>query len=170
MDEEYDSSSYLEGQADEFLAEMNAWQRVGGADIGLGLGGAISLKKSGYTEEEKFKFIVVITISLINKLDIEDLTVDKKFSGDRIVSRDATANLLNQVRKVPDFQYKNPSAFVLGYLVAVYSDYGTLSIDKDVLKTVFKIYKDIEDELMFTAIEESDIIRYTRLCLINKIK
>jgi Family of unknown function (DUF5770) len=153
-----DDEDILENQV-EFLAERNIWNRIGGADIGLGLGGAINLKKSGYTIEEKFKLIVLATINVINDLDIENM----------VLSSPEITHVLSLVEKIPDFQYKNPSAFVLGYIVAMYSDYKTLDIDESVLEICFQINKEIEDNL-FTKIENDDIIRYTRLCLINKIK
>jgi hypothetical protein len=153
-----DDEDIFENQV-EFLAERNVWNRIGGADIGLGLGGAINLKKSGYTIEEKFKLIVLATINVINDLDIENM----------VLSNPETTHVLSVVEKIPDFQYKNPSAFVLGYMVAMHSDYSTLEIDKSALELCFHINKEIEDNL-FTKIENDDIIRYIRLCLINKIK
>jgi hypothetical protein len=153
-----DDEDILENQV-EFLAERNIWNRIGGADIGLGLGGAINLKKSGYTIEEKFKLIVLATINVINDLDIESM----------VLSNPEITHVLSLVEKIPDFQYKNPSAFVLGYMVAMHSDYSTLEIGESALELCFQINKEIEDNL-FTKIENDDIIRYTRLCLINKIK
>ena len=143
----------------EFLAERNVWDRIGGPDIGLGLGGAISLKKSGYTIEEKFKLIVSATISVINDLDIENMVLSNREKN----------HVLSLVDKIPDFQYKNPSAFVLGYMVAMHSDYKTLELDQNALGLCFQINSEIADN-MFTKIENDDIIRYTRLCLLHKIK
>lgn len=143
----------------EFLAERGAWNRVGGIDIGLGLGEAINLKKSGYTINEKFKLIALATINIINELNFESVS----FSTPQIT------HILSLVEKIPDFQYKNPSAFILGYMVALHSNYSTLKINKDMLKTAIEIYTEIEDQL-FTKIGEDDIIRYARLCLLNKLK
>lgn len=154
-----DDEDIFENNQVEFLAERNVWDRIGGADIGLGLGSAISLKRSGNTIEEIFKYIVRITINLINNLDIQNM----------VLTIPETIHMLNLVEKIPDFQYKNPHAFVLGYIVAIHSDYGSLKIDKDALELCFQINKEVEDSL-FTKIENEDIVRYTRLCLINKIK
>lgn len=163
MDEEDD---IFENQV-EFLAERNVWNRIGGEDIGLGLGGAINLKKSGYTINEKFKLIALATINLINELDYIPSTGrgDVKYT----LHNDEIQHILNLVEKIPDFEYKNPSAFVMGYLVAVYSNYTTLEINKNVLGDIVQINEEINDEL-FAKIEEVDIIRYTRLCLLHKLK
>ncbi|CCV01867.1 hypothetical protein IIV30_021R [Invertebrate iridescent virus 30] len=154
MEEEDD---IFENQA-EFLAEKNAWDRIGGVDIGLGLGGVINLKKSGYTINEKFKLIALATINIINDLD-----------GNITLNLDEITHLLSLVEKIPDFEYKNPSAFVLGYLVAIQSDYTNIKINKNVLEDVLEINTYIEDQL-FSKIENVDIVRYTRLCLFNKLK
>lgn len=154
MEEEDD---IFENQA-EFLAEKNAWDRIGGVDIGLGLGGVINLKKSGYTINEKFKLIALATINIINDLD-----------GNITLNLDEITHLLSLVEKIPDFEYKNPSAFVLGYLVAIQSDYTNIKINKNVLENVLEINTYIEDQL-FSKIENVDIVRYTRLCLFNKLK
>jgi hypothetical protein len=153
-----DDEDIFENQV-EFLAERNVWNRIGGADIGLGLGGPINLKKSGYTIEEKFKLILLSTINLINDLDIENM----------VLSNLEITHMLSLVEKIPDFKYKNASAFVLGYIVAMHSNYSTLEIDKSALELCFQINKEIEDN-MFTKIENDDIVRYIRLCLTHKIK
>ncbi|ADO00487.1 hypothetical protein WIV_gp143 [Wiseana iridescent virus] len=141
----------------EFLAERNAWDRIGGADIGLGLGGAINLKKSGYTNNEKFKLIALATINIIND------------TSDRVLSLPEITHLLSLVDKIPDYEYKNPSAFVMGYLVASQSDYKRITINQEALDEIIQINKDIEEQL-FSKIEDVDIVRYTRLCLLNKLR
>jgi hypothetical protein len=147
----------------EFLAERDAWNRLGAADIGLGLGGPINLKKSGYTINEKFKLIALATINIINDSDILNHTLNS----------DEITHILSLVEKIPDFEYKNPSAFVMGYLVAVHSTYGTsdstIKINKDVLADILEINKNIEGQL-FAKIDDVDIVRYVRLCLLNKLK
>lgn len=156
MDEDDD---IFENQV-EFLAEKDAWDRAGGgADIGLGLGGAINLKKSGYSDEDKFKLIALSTINILN-----DLNYDNK-----ILSNPEITHLLNLVEKIPDFKYKNPSAFVMGYMVAKKSNYQTMEIDKNMLKFILEVNKKTDDEL-FNYVRNVDVIRYTRLCLINKLK
>lgn len=142
----------------EFVAERGVWDRVGGIDIGLGLGGPINLKKSGYTDIEKFKLIVVATINIINDLD-----------GAITLNIDEITHVLGLVERIPDFQFKNPPAFVLGYMVASQSNYDTIQINQNVLSEVLEINLSIQNQL-FSKVEDVDIIRYARLCLINKLK
>jgi hypothetical protein len=153
-----DDDDIFENQV-EFLAERGAWNRIGGVDIGLGLGEVVNLKKSGYTVNEKFKLIALATINIINDLDFPDASL----------SLPEITHFLSLVEKIPDFQYKNPSAFVMGYMVAIHSNYNTLKIDKNMLKTVTEINNEIAEQL-FSKIDEVDIVRYTRLCLLNRLK
>jgi hypothetical protein len=158
MDYDDDDDDIFDNQP-EFLAERNIWQRMGGADIGLGLGGVINLRKSGYTLNEKFKLIAAATLKLISDLEL----------GETFTTVDI-AHVLNQVEsKVPDWQYKNPSAFVVGYMVARNSDYSTLNIDQNSFDTAIEVVAELEGQL-YTSIDSYDIIRYTRLCLLNKIR
>ena len=152
-----DDEDIFEDQV-EFLAERNVWNRVGGPDLGLGLGEPINLRKGGYTAEEKFKLIVLATINSINDLNIENMV----FTNTEI------SYILDIVEKIPDFRYKNPVAFVLGYMVAMHSDYNTLEINKNKLDLVFEANNELKDDI--AKVEEVDIVRYTRLCLLHKIK
>lgn len=159
-----DEDGFSDDENQVFLPEVNIWNRLSGADIGLGLGGAIDLKKGRFTLEEKFKLFVLLTINVINELNVQDL---------EDISWAEKIHILSLAEKIPDFQYKNSPAFVLGYMVAIRSNYKTLDIDKEALNTVFEInkqLKEIEDEIIIFKIEEADILRYTRLCLLNKIK
>lgn len=136
----------------ELIPERNVFDRIGGS-----LGGMANLRKSGYTNEEKFVTIAKATLAIVNQLDVDKIKQINLDVVDRLI------------RKIPDMQYKNPSAFVLGYLVAINSDYLSLEIDVDRLESVFGVNELIEESL-FTKIEKEDIVRYTRMCLINKIK
>ena len=157
-DYDYDEDIF-ENQV-EFAAERNVWDRMGGPE-GLGLGGAISLKKSGYSIDQKFNLIVLATINLINDLDIESMVLSN-------AEKNHVLSLVNN-EKIPDFQYKNPSAFVLGYMVATHSNYNTLELDQNALELCFQINSEIADN-MFSKFENDDIIRYARLCLLHKIR
>jgi len=140
----------------EFLNERDVWNRVGGPNLGTGL---INLKIGNYTPSEKFKLIAAATINTINDYDVSE-----------IISNAQTIHMLSLVdENIPDFEYKNPSAFVMGYLVASQSDYQRITINQDVLDDIIQINKDIEDQL-FSKIEDVDIVRYTRLCLLNKLR
>lgn len=152
MDEDDD---IFEGQV-EFLAERDAWNRVGGGDIGLG--GVVNLKKSGYTINEKFKLIASSTLKIISDFEFEEA-----------LSYPQMTHMLSMVEKIPNYEYKNPSAFALAYMVAIHSNYKTLEINKTMLESIFQINKEIEDKL-FSKIENADIVRYVRLCLLNNIK
>ncbi|ABF82102.1 hypothetical protein MIV072L [Invertebrate iridescent virus 3] len=154
-----DEDDIFENQP-EFLAERNVWARVGGPDIGLGLGGMINLKKSGYTIGEKFKLIAAATIKMLNDGMEEDLLSDAALT--RMLS-------LVESDKMPDFQTKNPSAFAMGYVVAIHSNYNTLEIDREKLEVIFKLNNELESSF-FSRIEERDILRYVRFCLIHKLK
>jgi hypothetical protein len=156
MEEEEDD--IFENQP-EFQVERNVWDRIGGMDIGLGLGGTINLKKSGYTISEKFRLIALVTITIINDLDFNQTLNPKQI----------THILENVVDRIPAFEYKNPSAFVMGYMVAQHSNYANVSIDKEALADMIRINREIREQLS-TVIEDVDIVRYTRLCLLNKLK
>ncbi|AHL67524.1 hypothetical protein DH26_gp025 [Chloriridovirus anopheles1] len=82
----------------EFIAERDVWSRVGGKDIGLGLGGVVNLKKSGYTVSEKFRLIAAATIKLMNE------THDTE-----VLSEAGLTRMLGLVEQMPDFEFKNPS-------------------------------------------------------------
>ena len=139
----------------EFIAERDAWDRIGGADIGLGLGGLVNLRKSGYTVEEKFKLIAAATIKIMNEME-------------EVLSDTGIIKMLDMVTKLPDFEFKNPSAYALGYVVSLSSlNNSNLELDKVMLENIFTLNKEIEDKL-FTKIENTDIIRYARLCLLSR--
>lgn len=152
-----DDDDMFDNQPD-FIAERGVWDRVGGADIGMGLG-TINLKRSGYTDMDKFKLISVATINIINDSGM----LEETFSIPQIT------HFMTVVEKIPDYKYKNPSAFTLGYMVAIKSNYNTIDINKDMLKHIHQIYNDMEEQF-FSKISEADIVRYTRLCLLNKLK
>ncbi len=155
MDYEDDIEDDVEDDAEvDFLNERDVWNRVGGPDLGTGL---INLKIGNYTPNEKFKLIAASTIKTINDYDVSELLTDAQ-----------TTRMLTLVdEKIPDFQYKNPSAFVMGYIVALNSE--MLEINKNMLETVFEINKNIEQRLV-SKIDNVDIIRYTRLCLLHNLK
>lgn len=163
-DEYYDNEDFFDDEQVSFKLERNAYDRLGFEDV-LGLGGAINLKKSGYSDIDKFKLISLATISLIN--DLFDGNFDE-FDGRNYTFNDSEIKYaLNMVESLPDFKYKNPSAFILGYLPVfkLYkSEKGKRKIDKIILQDTFKIYEKIEAGLS-TKLENIDILRYARLCL-----
>lgn len=153
-----------------FRLERTAFERLG-FENALGLGGVINLKKSGYTDIDKFKLIAIGTIVLIN--DLFDGNIDhSEFNGRNYTFVDAEIRyILNLAEKIPDYKHKNSSAFVLGY-IPVFKRFEEDSdgvqknhknINKSILEDTFKIYEKIEDDLS-TKIDKTDIIRYARLC------
>lgn len=168
MDDEYDNEDFLDDNQTSFRLERNAYERLGFEDV-LGLGGVINLKKSGYSDVDKFKLIALATIILIN--DTFDGNINE-FDGRNYTFNDSEIKyVLGLVEKIPDFKYKNPSAFILGY-IPVFKKFeddsksvkGKRSIDKSILEDTFKFYEKIEDGLS-TKLENADIMRYARLCL-----
>lgn len=168
MDDEYDNEDFLDDNQTSFRLERNAYERLGFEDV-LGLGGVINLKKSGYSDVDKFKLIALATIILIN--DTFDGNINE-FDGRNYTFNDSEIKyVLGLVEKIPDFKYKNPSAFILGY-IPVFKKFeddsksvkGKRSIDKSILEDTFKFYEKIEDGLS-TKLENTDIVRYARLCL-----
>lgn len=168
MDDEYDNEDFFDDNQSGFKLERNAYERLGFEDV-LGLGGAINLKKSGYSISDKFKLIALATIILIN--DLFDGNVDDFNGRNYTFSEPEIKYVLSLIESIPDFKYKNPSAFILGYL-PVFKKFenngqsikGKRTIDKSVLEDTFKIYDKIESGLT-TKIEDIDILRYARLCL-----
>ena len=170
--DDYNEDFFDDDNEGNFRLERNAFERLGFEDV-LGLGATINLKKSGYTDIDKFKLISAATINLINDINFDD----EDFNGrDYTFSEVEIKSILDMVEKIPDFKYKNPPAFVLGY-IPVFIRFGAdqqkinvvrdqRSIDKNVLKDTFKIYEKIEAELT-TKLDHVDIVRYAR-CLTLK--
>ena len=161
--DDYNEDFFDDDNETSFRLERNAFERLGFENV-LGLGGAINLKKSGYTDLEKFKLIAVATIVLINDLNFDS----DEFDGNYTFSDSEIKSVLEMVEKIPDFKYKNSSAFVLGYIPVFKaeerSNRNQRYIDKNVLKDTFKIYEKIQEDLT-TKLEQVDIVRYARLCL-----
>ena len=126
------------------------------------LGGIIDLKKGGYTSLEKFRLIAAATIKILE--DYVDGSTEKY-----ILNRSQLTHMLGLVEKIPDYEYKNPSAFAIGYTIAINSNYTTLQIDEQTFTVISTINNKIDDK-SYTFLSDSDIIRYARLCLLNKIK
>lgn len=163
--DDYNEDFFDDDNQASFRLEKNAFERLGYEDL-LGLGGAINLKKSGYSDTDKFKLITLATIILINDIFDGD---HLEFGNDYTFDDSEIKYVLSLVETIPDFKYKNPSAFVLGY-IPVFKRFGDRSvrnkrsINKNLLEDTFKIYDKIEAGLS-TKLEKVDIVRYARLCL-----
>lgn len=132
----------------EFMLEWDVWKRVGKAQVGN-----VNLKKGGYTMEEKFKVISSATVNAMN--DVK-----------HVLSDDGLNSMFDKLGLIPLLEYKNPSAFVMGYIVYLASNPNTMEINIDVLLDLINVNKQIENQLI-TKVKNTDIVRYTRLCLIN---
>lgn len=163
--DDYNEDFFDDDNQASFRLERNAFERLGYEDL-LGLGGAINLKKSGYSDTDKFKLITLATIILINDIFDGD---HLEFGNDYTFDDSEIKYVLSLVETIPDFKYKNPSAFVLGY-IPVFKRFedrsvrNKRSINKNILEDTFKIYDKIEVGLS-TKLEKVDIVRYARLCL-----
>lgn len=163
--DDYNEDFFDDDNQASFRLERNAFERLGYEDL-LGLGGAINLKKSGYSDTDKFKLITLATIILINDIFDGD---HLEFGNDYTFDDSEIKYVLSLVETIPDFKYKNPSAFVLGY-IPVFKRFEDRSvrnkraINKNILEDTFKIYDKIEVGLS-TKLEKVDIVRYARLCL-----
>lgn len=76
------------------------------------------------------------------------------------ISDEQIQHLLNASQNLKRVEFKNPTAFVLGYLA---TDRGVRSISKDSLRSTWECYKDIRGINKDTSIKKPDIIRYARL-------
>ena len=163
--DDYNEDFFDDDNQASFRLERNAFERLGYEDL-LGLGGTINLKKSGYSDTDKFKLITLATIILINDIFDGD---HLEFGNNYTFDDSEIKYVLSLVETIPDFKYKNPSAFVLGY-IPVFKRFedrsvrNKRSINKNILEDTFKIYDKIEDGLS-TKLEKVDIVRYARLCL-----
>ena len=63
-------------------------------------------------------------------------------------------------QKVPRVQYKNPTAFVLGYIA---TKGGNKNIDEKSLKVVYDCYNKTESIDKDDSVKKPDVIRYARL-------
>lgn len=142
-------------EAPEYRLGVTGYEQISGRDVGLGLGGITSLRKSGYSIEDKFKLISVATINRMN-------------NNTRVLSDEGLVRMTNGMKKIPLYEFKNPSAYAMGFVVAIATKRGGTDLDLEKLNMVFRINSEIEDELD-TKIDKTDIIRYARMCLLNKL-
>lgn len=140
-DEEWDSMSDIDSE-DDFVAEMGAFERVG-AGGGM-LGGKLSkLEKALQEPLERFQSQVDAISRSINALEskvkIHQHEIDQ---------------LISYAEKLEYIQYKNVTAYILGYMVVTKK-----VIDKHKFQTVTKILGKIDDD----SVKPPDVIRYARM-------
>lgn len=172
-----DDYDYYDPEFQHFMAEKNAYDRVGRVGD-IGMGDAVNLRYGNYSAEEKFKLIARATVNIINDIlpYYSDQTLsDRRHLGGSLnftISTDQISLMLDQATKLPDFQFKNPSAFALGYMIVAgsTSKSGRLDqIDRTVFERVVRAYTESKDQFT-TKMENVDILRYARLCIANNIR
>ena len=68
--------------------------------------------------------------------------------------------LLNKSQELPRVGYKNPTAFILGYIS---TSGGKRGINKETLEVAWKCYNAYTDTKKIKSLQKPDIIRYARL-------
>jgi len=135
----------------EMMAEIGAFERVGGGGrLGATLiqGGTLGdLQKKALRElatpEERFQVYID--------------AISRKLNGDGVVniSQDDINAMLDAVPSVTGIKYKNPTAFILGYLASR----GGMNMNRD---RVIKIIKDVVPYVKDGGVEGPDVVRYAR--------
>uniref|UniRef100_A0A6C0LXY2 Uncharacterized protein n=1 Tax=viral metagenome TaxID=1070528 RepID=A0A6C0LXY2_9ZZZZ len=160
-DDEYGGGEYGEGLFDGDQGSENEWEQDlqayednfnDGARAGEEYTGCWETGKGG----EKLKIQTPLGRFCI-KVDAVSRNIESE------------CNLLNQAditmlqsfsQKVPRVRYKNPTAFVLGYIA---TKRGASKIDIQTLETVYNCYKKTVSVDKDESVKKSDVIRYARL-------
>ena len=132
-------NDYEEDFRHNFRPEMGAYNRAGQDDLG-----------------EKLDY------NLLNPLEIFQISVDaisrKLINRDIKISEQDITIMLEKSNKLKYVKYKNPNAYVLGYI----SSFSGKQINNKYFKyTIDKVLPYIED----ASILEPDVLRYARLWL-----
>lgn len=139
----------------DMRAEVGVWDRValpGNLICGAELTGNISdmqrkIRKLVQDPEQRFGcYVDAIARSLGSRSESE-------------ISATEINNMITLSSKIPKIQYKNPTAYILGYMVSK----GGKEIDKKIYSNVVKTYLPHVDPKI--GLTEPDIIRYARLCI-----
>ena len=135
------------GDAPPMQAEYKDRERAGGSVSGCWLTGPDG--KALKTQDAKGRFCL--------KVDAFCRNFDSSCNSIKI-PEDQIQYLLNKSLQLNRIEFKNPTAYVLGYLVTAG---GQRDITKTSLENVWKCYSDLlsSDE----TIKQPDIIRYARL-------
>ena len=75
------------------------------------------------------------------------------------IDEEGIKTLLSLSQKIPRVEFKNPTAFVLGYIA---TRGGRYNITRDSLSSVWKCYQQMHNINKDESITEEDIIRYAR--------
>jgi len=143
------------GDEYNYKAEINVYERCGmpgpaaaffGSTISGGDFGDLQRKINRMVQDPVERFAVyvdAISRNLNSNRDIE------------IVDNDII-EMLTHIKDIKDVQYKNPSAYILGYLATN----GGRKMDKSTVKNVIE---KILPQVSGGSVEPADIIRYSRL-------
>jgi hypothetical protein len=125
-----------------FQQSINAFAQAGFAPLGLGTLDVLGMNKK-FDAKGHFKE----TVNAIAQQLREDRI---KLSGNDLEQLIETVDILNEP------QYKNPTAYLLGYIASE----GGRDINKKNVNNVFKnVLKSVSDK----SVKEEDVLRYTRL-------
>ena len=142
-DYEEDNEENNDNMENMFGQERNVYERVGiRGDIDIELGGGLEKKKSQKTPLERFiETVNAITLQIINEKNM--LT-----QGDLKI-------ILESISLVNKPEYKNPTAYVLGYMASN----GGFNMIGEKIFDIFELLEFVQDK----TVNPEDIIRYSRL-------
>jgi|SRR3989304_4446097 len=157
--EEYD---YGEEEEKEFVAGFKDFERVGMArDLeGPLIGGMIGEEKGEYNMREAHKKIMRMELSGSEKLKLLIDDYNRKYRNSEFwpITSDDLSNIYKNISKVNEPGYKNPVAFILGFVIV-----NKGQIDKNKFNEVVKdVLPHIQDDI---SIKSEDVLRYARLWL-----
>lgn len=141
----------FEEKEPEMMAEIGAYERAGPPGA-LGT----SLIKSGTMAEIRKQLIKEIS-NPEERLRIFVDAISRKLNGEDIVriTQEDIDTMLEKIPTIPKAKYKNPSAYILGYLASR----GGKKLDPSHVK---KIIRTILPHLQDSGVEPADVVRYAR--------
>ncbi len=144
MDEYYEEEDYVHEQ--EFGQERNVFERVGIRNDLIDIDIDKKKSRTQKTPIERFvENVNAIALDLMNSLNI--------------ISEGDIKIILESIRLIENPEYKNPSAYILGYIATN----GGNKIEKRSLKETFEIIE--EGKIEDSSVTQPDVIRYCRLWL-----
>jgi hypothetical protein len=126
----------------EFRHGINAYQQAGFTALGLGTVDVLGINKR-FDSKIHFKETVNAIAQQLREERI------------RITNEDIN-QLIEMADYINDPQYKNPTAYVLGYIASE----GGRNIDK---RNINNIFNNVLSEVSDKSVKQEDILRYTRL-------
>lgn len=144
-----DYEDYGEEKDDEIYMEANAFERTGPSGV------LAELLSSGTNELRKkgSKDVVSIEDTFLKTVD----AVSRRLGEDNLVkiTKDDIESMLLKSQEIKGLKYKNPIAYILGYLASK----GGRELEKaNVLFVINKVLPEISEG----GIEPADVVRYAR--------